>query len=149
MNLYIASDHAGYELKFYLVSLLLKDFKEYNVFDCGPYSDDSVNYPDYAEKVCENVLNNENSLGILICGTGIGMSIAANKINGIRAALCNDIYSSKLSRQHNDSNVLVIGSRVIGYGVASEIVGTFLNSTFEGGRHTDRLNLVKKLEQKS
>ena len=148
MNLYIASDHAGYELKFYLVSLLLKDFKEYDVFDCGPYSDDSVNYPDYAEKVCENVLNNENSLGILICGTGIGMSIAANKINGIRAALCNDIYSSKLSRQHNDSNVLVIGSRVIGYGVASEIVETFLNSTFEGGRHKDRLDLVKKLEQK-
>ena len=148
MNLYIASDHAGYELKFNLVSYLLENFKDYEVFDCGPYSDESVNYPDYAEKVCNNVLNNKDSLGILICGTGIGMSIAANKVDGIRAALCNDIFTSKLSRQHNNANVLAMGSRVIGYGVACEIIDNFLNSKFEGGRHKDRLKLIIDIEKK-
>lgn len=149
MKLYIASDHAGYELKFNLVSFLLKNFQEYEVFDCGAYSEESVDYPDYAEKVCENVVNNKDSLGILVCGTGIGMSIAANKVNGIRAALCNDIFTARLSRQHNNANVLVMGARVIGNGVATEIVKSFLDTTFEGGRHLNRIGLINKIEEKN
>lgn len=149
MNIYIGSDHAGYEFKINLTSYIIEKFSDYNVFDCGPYTDDTVNYPNYAEKVCRNVLGNENSLGILICGTGIGMSIAANKIKGIRAALCNDSYTSKLSRKHNNSNVLVLGSRVIGFGIAKDIVEKFLESKFDGERHIDRLNLIKDLERKN
>lgn len=150
MKIYIGSDHAGYELKFNLVSFIMESFPEYEVFDCGPYSDDSVDYPDFAQKVCGNVLNNNgDSLGILICGTGLGMSIAANKFKGIRAALCNDLFTAKLSRQHNDANVLVLGSRVIGYGVATEVVRNFLTSEFDGGRHIDRLNLIKGIEERN
>ena len=149
MNLYIGSDHAGYEFKTNLIEFLLKNFNDYNVFDCGPYSSESVDYPEYAEKVCRNVLENESSFGILICGTGIGMSIGANKIKGIRAALCNDMFSAKLSRQHNDANVLVMGARVIGFGVGTEIVNNFLSSKFEGGRHADRLNLISNIEKRS
>ncbi len=149
MKIYIGSDHAGYELKFNLVSFIMESFPEYEVFDCGTYSDDSVDYPDFAQKVCENVLNdNRNSLGILICGTGLGMSIAANKFKGIRAALCNDLFTAKLSRQHNDANVLVLGSRVIGYGVATEVVRNFLTTEFDGGRHIDRLNMIKEIEER-
>lgn len=149
MNLFIASDHAGYELKFNLVSYILENFSEHELFDCGPYSEEVVDYPEYAQKVCENVLKDKNSLGILICGTGVGMSIAANKFKGIRAALCNDIFTSSLSRQHNDSNVLVMGSRVIGIGVAKEIINNFINSKFEGNRHSERLNLIKEIEEKN
>lgn len=149
MNIYIGSDHAGYEFKINLVSYIIENFGNYDVFDCGPYTDDTVDYPDYAEKVCSNVLKNENSLGILICGTGIGMSIAANKIKGIRAALCSDSFTSRLSRKHNDSNVLVLGSRVIGFGIATDIVEKFLKSEFDGERHLDRLNLIKGLELKN
>lgn len=149
MNLYVGSDHAGYEFKSNLIEFLLKNFNDYNVYDCGPYSPESVDYPDYAEKVCKNVLENESSLGILICGTGIGMSIGANKIKGIRAALCNDIFSAKLSRQHNDANVLVMGARVVGFGVGMEIVKNFLSSKFEGGRHAERLNLIANIEKRS
>ena len=149
MNIYISSDHAGYELKFNLVSMLIEEFKNHEVFDCGPYSEELVDYPTKEEKVCENVLFNEGSLGILICGTGIGMSIAANKIKGIRAALCNDIFSARLARQHNNANVLVLGSRVIGNGLAQEIVTSFLQSEFEGGRHSERLALIKNLENRN
>ncbi len=149
MNLYIASDHAGYELKFNLVSFILENFNEHDLFDCGPYSDEAVDYPDYAQKVCENVTGYENSMGILICGTGIGMSIAANKFKGIRAALCNDIFTANLCRQHNDANVLVMGSRVLGIGIAKEITKSFLNCKFEGGRHKERINLIKNIEQKN
>ena len=149
MNIYISSDHAGYELKFNLVSMLIEEFKNHEVFDCGPYSEELVDYPTFAEKVCENVLFNEGSLGILICGTGIGMSIAANKIKGIRATLCNDIFSARLARQHNNANVLVLGSRVIGNGLAQEIVTSFLQSEFEGGRHSERLALIKNLENRN
>lgn len=149
MNLYIASDHAGYELKFSIVSLLLDEFKQYEVFDCGTYSDESVDYPYYAEYVCEKVLNNKNSLGILICGTGIGMSIAANKVKGIRAALCNDIYTATLCRKHNDANVLAMGSRVVGIGVAIQIIRAFLESKFEEDRHITRIDMIKKIEDKN
>lgn len=149
MNIYISSDHAGYELKFNLVSMLIEEFKNHEVFDCGPYSEESVDYPTFAEKVCGNVLSNEGSLGILICGTGIGMSIAANKIKGIRAALCNDIFSAKLARQHNNANILVLGARVIGSGLAQQIVTSFLQSEFEGGRHSERLALIKNLENRN
>lgn len=149
MNIYIGSDHAGYEFKINLVSHIIEKFSDYEIFDCGTYTDETVDYPDYAEKVCENVLKNENSLGILICGTGIGMSIAANKINGIRAALCSDSFTSKFSRKHNNSNVLVLGSRVVGFGVATDIVENFLNNKFDGDRHLDRLDLIEKLERKN
>lgn len=149
MELYIGSDHAGYEFKAEVISHILQYFSDYDLYDCGVYSDESVDYPDYAQKVCDKVLNNPNSLGILICGTGIGMSIAANKIKGIRAALCNDTYSAKLSRQHNNANVLVMGSRVVGYGVAEDIIENFLNSKFLEGRHAERLNLIKEIENKN
>lgn len=149
MNIYIGSDHAGYEFKINLVSYIIEKFTDHEIFDCGTYTEEMVNYPDYAEKVCDNVLKNENSLGILICGTGIGMSIAANKINGIRAALCSDSFTSKFSRKHNNSNVLVLGSRVVGFGIATDIVENFLNNKFDGERHSDRLDLIKKLEQKN
>lgn len=149
MNLYIGSDHAGYEFKSEVSSYILQKFSDYELFDCGTYSDNVVDYPDYAQKVCENVLSNHGSFGILICGTGIGMSIAANKIKGIRAALCNDTYSAKLSRQHNNANVLVIGSRVIGFGVAKDIIENFLNNKFLEGRHFQRINLIKNIENKN
>ncbi len=149
MNLYIASDHAGYELKFNLVSLLLEEFSDYEIFDCGSYSDESVDYPNFAEHVCEKVLSNKDSLGILVCGTGIGMSIAANKVNGIRAALCNDVYSARLAREHNDANILTLGSRVVGLGVALDIVKAFLKGEFKNGRHTDRLEIIKEIENRN
>ena len=149
MNIYVSSDHAGYEFKIELFSYLVENFKDCNIFDCGPYSEESVDYPDYAEKVCEKVLEDENSFGILICGTGLGMSIAANKINGIRATLCNDLFTARLAREHNNANVLAMGARAIGMGLAIEIVKQFMNSKFEGGRHTDRLNLIRDLEQKN
>lgn len=149
MNIYISSDHAGYELKFDLISMMVEKFKDYEVFDCGPYSEESVDYPVFAEKTCEKVLSDVQSLGILICGTGIGMSIAANKIKGIRAALCNDIFSASLARKHNDANILVLGSRVIGSGLAQEIVASFLQNKFEGGRHSERLALIKNLENRN
>lgn len=148
-KLYIASDHAGYNLKFDLTSLILEEFSDYDMFDCGTYSDESVNYPDYAEKVCNNVLNNDGSRGILICGTGLGMSIVANKFKGIRAALCSESFSAKYAVEHNNSNVLVFGARVIGVGMMKDIVRTFLNSKFKNGKHEKRLNLIKEIENKN
>ncbi len=148
MNLYIASDHAGYEFKTKIIEFMSEKFNDYNIFDCGTYSEDAVHYPEYAEKVCVNVLSNDSSLGILICGTGIGMSICANKISGIRAALCNDTLSSKLSREHNDANVLVLGAKIIGFALGMDIITNFLNSKFEGGRHNERLNLITDIENR-
>ncbi|MDY3113690.1 MAG: ribose 5-phosphate isomerase B [Helicobacter sp.] len=140
MQIFLASDHAGVGLK----SIIIEFLKELEIesINLGPNNTDRVDYPDFANALCENVINNENSLGILICGSGIGMSIAANRYSGIRAALCNEPLSAKLAREHNDANVLCLGARLIGEDMACEIVKSFLDSTFAGGRHALR---VKKL----
>ncbi|HDP77102.1 MAG TPA: ribose 5-phosphate isomerase B [Mesotoga infera] len=142
MKIAIGSDHAAYELKSYLVSDLEK--KGHTVYDLGPESGTySVDYPDFSEKVCGLVTNGEADFGILLCGTGIGMSIAANKHRGIRAALCFFPEMAELARRHNHANVLVLGGRLIGSELASWIVDAFLSSSEEGGRHKKR---VEKLE---
>jgi ribose 5-phosphate isomerase B len=138
---YIATDHAGYALKAFV-----KDFIQdlgHEIIDLGPESADRVDYPDYAKKCASAVLKDEGSFGILICGTGIGISIAANKIAGIRAALCHDGYTAKLTRQHNDANIICFGERVVGKGVVEDMLEAFASTEFEGGRHAGR---VAKIE---
>ena len=144
MKVAIGSDHGGVDLKTNLIKHL--NNAGYEVVDVGCNSHDSVNYAPYAERVCRKVLSEECKLGILVCGTGIGMSISANKIKGIRAACCSDYFSAKYTRLHNDANVLCIGARVIGYGLASEIVDVFLETEYEGGRHQKRLDEISRLE---
>ena len=141
-NIIIGSDHAGFELKGYL-SELLKN-KGYFVEDIGCYSTDSCDYPLFAKKLCEKVLDN-NTLGILICGSGIGMSMAANRIKGIRAALCLNEYMAKMSRRHNNANVLCLGARIVGQDLAQSITIAFLDEEFEGGRHKRRIDLIEGL----
>lgn len=141
----IASDHAGYRLKEQLKELLQED--NYEIIDRGTFGYDSVDYPDYAEKVCRDVLEKKVDFGILICGTGIGMSIAANKIKGIRAALCFCPELARLARTHNDSNVLVLPGRFIAPEFAKMIVNVFSESEFEGGRHERRLRKISELEE--
>lgn len=146
MKVVIAADHAGFELK----EIITKFIKElgYEVFDMGTSSSCSVDYPDYAEAVAKAVSDGTYERGILICGTGIGMSIVANKFKNIRAALCNDLFTAKMSRLHNDSNILCMGSRVIGIGLAKEIVKTWLTTIFEGNRHLKRLEKLNLIERK-
>lgn len=141
MKIAIGADHGGYSLK----EILIEDLKSsgYDLEDLGTYSTDSVDYPDFSQKVCNQVTQGQADLGILICGTGIGMSIAANKHQGIRAALCGDVYSAKLTRQHNNSNVLCLGARVIGDELAKMIVQTWLDAEFEGGRHQGRIDKLE------
>lgn len=141
MKIAIGADHGGYSLK----EIIIADLKTsgYDLEDLGTYSTDSVDYPDFSQKVCNQVTQGQADLGILICGTGIGMSIAANKHQGIRAALCGDVYSAKLTRQHNNSNVLCLGARVIGDELAKMIVHTWLDAEFEGGRHQGRLDKLE------
>lgn len=141
MKYYIATDHAGLEFKAFIVALLKE--RGYEVVDLGPDSTERVDYPDYAKKLCSEVLKDSESKGILICGTGIGMSLAANKVKGIRAALCHDAYTASMARAHNDANVLVMGARVLGYGTAESVLDAWLKSEFEGGRHAQR---IAKLE---
>ncbi|MBR4904043.1 MAG: ribose 5-phosphate isomerase B, partial [Selenomonadaceae bacterium] len=117
------------------------------VKDVGTFGTKPVDYPDVAEKVCADVVSGAVDRGIVLCGTGIGISIAANKIKGIRCALCNDVYSAKMSREHNNANVLAMGGRVIGFGHAGEIVRIWLTTEFEGGRHERRVNKIMALEQ--
>ena len=143
--IYIGCDHGGYSLKLELMRYLEKNGFEFSDMGCNG---EAVDYPDIAEKVCEKVLESEENKGILICGTGIGISIAANKIKGIRAALCADWYSAKYTRLHNDANVLCMGGRVIGSGTAEEIVRVFLSTEFEGGRHAARVDKIMALEDK-
>jgi len=138
----IGSDHAGYPLKEELKKYLKA--KGYEVKDVGCYSEDSCNYPEFAFKVCQEVLSN-SCLGILVCGSGIGMSISANRIKGIRAALCFNEYMAKMSRRHNNANILCLGARVIGSDLAISIVDSFLREEFEGGRHLKRINLIESL----
>ena len=142
----VACDHAALDMKAEALNYLSDNGFEY--YDFGTYTKDSCNYPDYAEKVCTAVYNKEYDLGILICGTGIGMSMAANKCKGIRAALCSDTFSAKFTRLHNDANVLCMGALVTGTGLATQIVDIFLSTDFEGGRHQTRVDMITALENK-
>jgi ribose 5-phosphate isomerase B len=143
MKFYIATDHAGLDLKDYTVELLKE--KGHEVIDFGPFSKDRVDYPDYAIKVCEAVLADKTSQGILICGSGIGMSMAANRHSGIRAALCHEAYTATVARGHNDANVLCFGERIIGKGVAESILDAWCAGNFEGGRHTGRVAKIEAI----
>ncbi|MFC5540654.1 MAG: ribose 5-phosphate isomerase B [Bacilli bacterium] len=144
MKVAISSDHGGNRLRKEIMDLLDELNIEYE--DFGPKTDDSVDYPDYALPVAEGVASGKFDRGILICGTGIGMCIAANKVKGVRCALVHDVFSAKATRCHNDSNVLAMGERVIGPGLAREIVKTWLNTDFEGGRHERRVKKIAELE---
>ena len=140
----LAADHAGYELKNHLVAYLTE--KGYDCVNLGTDTADSVDYPVYANALCEKILSGECEKGIVICGTGIGMSLAANKVPGIRCALCGDPYSAKMTRAHNDANMLALGARVIGVELAKMIVEAFLDTPFEGGRHQTRIDMITALE---
>ncbi|MGD8190362.1 ribose 5-phosphate isomerase B [Brevibacillus ginsengisoli] len=146
MKVALASDHGGYKLKEEILKLLQS--MNIAVEDFGCKCDVSVDYPDYALPVAEKVAAGEFDRGILVCGTGIGMSIAANKVPGIRCALAHDTFSARATRQHNDTNVLALGERVIGPGLASDIVKIWLETEFEGGRHTKRVEKIKEIEAK-
>jgi len=141
MKIIIGSDHAGYDLKELCKAHLLQA-GEHHVTDVGVFSRDSSDYPKIAKEVAGAVSRREYDRGVLICGTGIGMSITANRFRGVRAALCQDVYSAKMSRLHNDANILAMGGRVVGPGVALEILDAFLKTEFEGGRHQKRRDLI-------
>ena len=147
MKITIGSDHAATALKDEVKKVLAEFNAE--IKDVGTFGTESVDYPDIAEKVCADVVSGEFERGIVICGTGIGISIAANKINGIRCALCGDVYSAKMCRAHNNANVLAMGGRVIGSGLAGEIVRAWLTTEFAGERHERRINKITALEQKN
>ncbi|MCM3731798.1 ribose 5-phosphate isomerase B [Fictibacillus nanhaiensis] len=144
MKVAIGSDHAGVELRKEIIAMIQELGME--VEDVGCECTTSVDYPDYAIPVAEKVANGEADRGILICGTGIGMSIAANKVKGIRCALVHDLFSAKATRQHNDSNVLAMGERVIGPGLALEIAKVWLTTEYEGGRHGRRVGKISQYE---
>ena len=139
-KIFISSDHAGFNLKEYIKVFLKK--KKYNFFDLGPDNKSRVDYPDYAHAVAKKVKKNKNYRGILVCGSGMGMNITANKHKNIRAALCYDIKSTKLSRQHNNANVMTMGARLIKKNIAFKCVSTFLSTDFEGGRHLQRIKKI-------
>ncbi|MEA3469374.1 MAG: ribose 5-phosphate isomerase B [Thermodesulfobacteriota bacterium] len=139
MKLAIGSDHGGFVLKEVVLAYLTE--LGHDIHDVGCFANESVDYPRFADLVCEQVAKGEADKGILICGTGIGMSMAANKYTGIRAALCSEQYTARMSREHNDANILCMGERVTGFGVAEEIVRTWLSTPFEGGRHQRRIQL--------
>ncbi len=145
MKITIASDHAGYDLKNHMLSYL----SEHQIAcdDLGTDGNDSVDYPDFALKVASLVSEGIIEQGILICGTGIGMSITANKFPGVRAALCHNLETAEVSRRHNDANILVLGSRVLDQPLALLILETWLKTPFDGGRHQRRLDKIKKIEQ--
>jgi ribose 5-phosphate isomerase B len=147
MKVAIASDHGGVNIREEIKSLMDEMNIQYEDFGCECGT--SVDYPDYALPVAEKVANGEFDKGILICGTGIGMSIAANKVKGIRCALVHDVFSAKATRQHNDSNMLAMGERVIGAGLAREIAAVWLTEEYEGGRHENRVGKIKDYENQS
>lgn len=142
----IGCDHGGFELKCEIMRHL--DERSIKYVDFGTYSADSCDYPDYAEKACTAVVNGECELALLICGTGIGISMAANKIKGIRAACCSDTFSARFTRLHNNANALCMGGRVVGAGLACDMVDLFLDTEFEGGRHQNRIDKITALENK-
>ena len=139
-KIFISSDHAGFKLKEEIKSHLLK--KKLSFQDLGPYNDDRVDYPDYAHKVARKVKAKKSNVGILVCGSGMGMNIAANRHKNIRAAQCFNLKSTKLSRLHNDANIITLGSRLLTKKLAINCVNTFLNTKFEGGRHSKRIKKI-------
>lgn len=145
MKIALGCDHGGLEHK----NAILEHLKErgFEVIDFGIYEQVSVDYPDIASKLCESILKGECERGILVCGTGIGMSIAANKYKGIRAAACSEHFSAKYTRLHNNSNVLCLGGRVIGVGTAIELCDLFVDTEFEGGRHQNRIDKITNIEK--
>ena len=143
----IGSDHGGYELKQAVMAHLKERGVEFR--DYGTFSTDSCDYPDYGEAVGRAVASGECERGIVVCGTGIGISIAANKVHGVRCALCGDCFSAQMAREHNDANVLALGARVLGPGLALKIVDTFLDAEFQGGRHARRVAKITALEDKA
>ncbi len=145
MMVVIGSDHGGFELKNILVNFLKE--KNYDVLDVGTYSEESVDYPDIADALCAKINDGTCERGILVCGTGIGMNMCANKHKGIRAAQCHDTFSAKMTRQHNNANVLTMGGRVVGSELAKDIVTEFLTNEFLGGRHEARVNKMMSLEK--
>jgi ribose 5-phosphate isomerase B len=146
MKIAIASDHVGFELKKDLSEFL--DELHIEHFDFGTYDKQRTDYPLFAERAARAIVDNEFDLGILICGTGIGMSIAANKIPGIRAAACSDAYSARLARNHNNANVLAMGAQVVGKGLARYIVAEWISADYDGGRHQKRIDMISSLEKK-
>ncbi|MEA3342040.1 MAG: ribose 5-phosphate isomerase B [Chloroflexota bacterium] len=147
MRIAIGADHGGYELKKNIVEHLIA--QGYQVQDFGAHGPESVDYPDIAAPVARAVAAGEFERGILICGTGIGMSLAANKIDGVRAAVCTDCYMARMSRQDNDANILCLGGRVLGVGLALDVVRTFLSNEFLEGRHARRVAKISALESES
>lgn len=147
MLIVIGSDHAGMEMKIEIIAILKELGHTYT--DYGANTPQSVDYPDFGEKVAMDVSTGRAESGILICGTGIGMSIVANKFPNVRASLCNELFSAKMSRLHNDANILVLGGRIIGKDLAKEIVRTWLTTPFEGGRHANRLKKIALIEEKN
>ncbi|HAK72751.1 MAG TPA: ribose 5-phosphate isomerase B [Sporomusaceae bacterium] len=144
MAIAIGSDHGGFRLKEEIIAFFTEQGIAYH--DFGTYSTDSVDYPCISQGVATAVAAGEYERGIIICGTGIGVSIAANKVKGIRAALCHDVFSAQMSREHNDANILTLGERVIGPGLALAIVQKWLSSEFAGGRHANRVKLISEME---
>lgn len=141
----LGADHGGYELKNILMNHLIN--RGYEVIDFGTNSAESVDYPNFAKAVGNSVTSGETHFGILVCGTGIGISIAANKIKGVRCALCTNTTMARLTREHNDANILALGGRIVGDVLAIEMVETFLTTKFEGGRHAKRVGLISCMEE--
>lgn len=142
----IGSDHGGYALKVKVIKHL--EERGFEVTDVGTYTEASCNYPEYADLLCKRIISGEFERGILICGTGIGMSMAANKHAGIRAAACENTFSARMTRMHNDANVLCLGERVLGPGLANDMVDLFTDTEFEGGRHSIRVGMINDLDKK-
>lgn len=146
MKIGIANDHAGVSLKNEIVAYLKEKRTNVEIVNYGTDNNDSVDYPDFAKALCIDIKSGKIETGILICGTGLGISISANKIKGIRCALCHETFSAQFSKQHNDANVLALGARVTGPGLALEIVNIWLDTKFEGGRHSKRVDKMMQLE---
>ncbi len=146
MKIALGCDHGGFELKEEIKKYI--ESKGVEVVDYGTHSTESVNYPEYGMKVAESVSTKTTDFGILVCGTGLGMSYVANKVKGIRCACVSDVFSAEMSKLHNDANVLALGARVVGMGLALKIVETWLGSEFEGGRHQKRVDMITEVESK-
>ena len=147
MRIALGADHAGFDLKEALKGWLLEHGHE--VQDAGTHSTESVDYPDYAVQVAEAVASGKAERGLLVCGTGVGMAIAANKVPGIRAAFCSDLFTTRMSREHNDANILTLGARITGRELAREILALWLATGFAGGRHTPRLEKIRAIERRT
>ena len=149
MRIAVASDHAGFDLKQVIVAHLRARLGEPQVLDLGPPDAGRVDYPEYAARLARAVVGGQADLGVVVCGSGIGVSIAANKVPGARAALCHDDYTARMARAHNDAQILCLGSRVVGESVALSAVDAFFSASFEGGRHADRVALISALDREA